>query len=125
MKIITYFILLVNLIVMILSKSKRTNALSKSKSKSKQYFLRRRPFGYYRSVYSGLYRPSYTFMRRSPVVYSNPLLVPLSSGFSTCPMEKGRKTLIGKSSGNCRSPCNLSTCIQLSFEGCIYSYPRY
>lgn len=124
MKIITYFILFINLIFFILSKNKKrsknsSNALSKSKTK-KGFFLRR-PFGYYRGLYSGLYRPTYTFFRRTPLIYSSPLLVPLSN-FATCPMNKGRKALIGKGSSNCKPPCNPENCIQLRFECCIYGF---
>ena len=124
MKIITCLIFLFNLIALILSKIKRskTNALSKSKSKSKNKWLLRRPFGYYRGLYSGLYRPSYTFFRRSPIVYSSPLLVPLSN-YSSCPQNLGRKLIVGKSSGNCKYPCNSNSCVQLSFECCIYGFP--
>ena len=127
MKIITYFILLINLIVSIFSLSKRskTNALSKSK----QFMMpMRRPFGFYRGMFGrGFYRPTYTFARRTPLVYANtvnPLLVPLSQ-YATCPMNMGRKSLVGKSGGNCKAPCNLTSCVQLSFECCIYGFPSY
>jgi hypothetical protein len=126
MKIITYFILLINLIALILTKIKRskTNALIKSKSKSNNKWLLRRPFGYYRRIYGPrLYRPSYTIYRRSPIVISNSSLIPLSD-YTSCPMNLDIKILAGKSSGFCRSPCSINSCVQLSYECCIYGNPE-
>jgi len=88
---------------------------------------RPRPFGFYRGVFgNNFYRPTYTFARRSPIVFASPssLLIPLSQ-FPNCPGNKGQKTLVGKSSGSCKAPCNLNSCIQLSFECCIYGFPSY
>jgi hypothetical protein len=127
MKIVTYFILLINLIALILTKFKKsrtnskTKALRKSKSKS-QWFLRR-PFHHFRRVYGpGFHRPSFTIVRRSPIVLSEPSLIPLSD-YLECQMNLGQKILAGKSSGHCRSPCTVNSCIQLSYECCIYGNP--
>ena len=134
MKIITYLIVLFNVIAMIFSKAKRSkskaasNSLSKSKSKNGQFI--RRPFGYGRPFgYSGVYRPyaynpyRYSMPLARPLVLSPSLLIPVSP-YSECPANKGRKVMVGKSSGNCKVPCTMKSCIQISFECCIYGFPE-
>ena len=125
MKFICFLIFLLNLISIIFSKIKRskTNALSKVKTKSKNrkgIFFSRSP--YYGRVYSNYYGPSRLYYQR-PLVISTNLLVPLSQ-YNECPDKKGKKILIGKSSGSCKLPCNIKTCIQIALECCTYGFPE-
>jgi len=88
-----------------------SNSLKRSKSKSKKQFIIRRPF----------FRPYPVFFRRtfeSPSVYAVVRSVP------ECPLKKGIRTLIAKTSGVCKSPCNIKTCIQTSMECCVYAKPE-
>ena len=123
MKFICFLIVLFNVIAMILSKAIRSKtkatAKSLSKSKSKKGIYYRSPYfgGRY---YSGFYRP-YGYYYTRPLVLSANLLAPMRS-FIECPAHKGKKILVGKSSGSCKTPCNKKSCIQLSLECCIYGF---
>lgn len=120
MKIIRYFILLINIVALILSKTKRTKSYKKALSKSKSIFLRR-PFSYYQGIYRGLLKPRQNIVSRPPLFTRSPLLIPLAN-YDTCPLlNLSRKPMVGHSAGNCRLPCTINNCIQLYFECCIYS----
>merc|ERR1712151_433998 len=117
-KIIKFFILLINLLVLVLSRNKRSKTKTLSKSKNKGVFLIG-PFSYYRGIYGGLRRPSFSFLRTRPIVWRSSYSVPLSQ-YSVCPAMNFGRRLIGKTRARCRSPCTPQDCVQLSFECCVY-----
>lgn len=105
--------ILINIIAIVFGSLRKKNHSSK-----KQFIIRRpyvsrvpifpRPFVYTRPL---LHRP---------LVFSRPVLAVMRTHINECPLIKGDKQLIGKSSGICKSPCKISTCIQTSDECCFY-----
>ena len=107
--------ILINIIALITSSLKK-----RSKSKSKKQFIIRRPY---------TPRPSPLFMRRTivtprPIFTPRPVFAIVRHTVVECPNKKGEKVLIGKSTGICKSPCNMKTCIQTNGECCFYAKPE-
>ena len=125
MKLIGFLIFLFNLIAIIISKTMRTINKERSSSKTETlnkgiYYTRGPYFGSYYSLY---YRPWYRTYYKRPYLISSKLLVPLSP-FNECPEKRGKKSLIGKSSGRCKKSCTPKSCIQITFECCTYGIPE-
>ncbi len=99
--------ILINIIALITS-------LMKKRSGSKKQFIIRRPFI--------VNRPPFLISRT--IVTPRPLLAVVRPAVIACPIKRGKRILIGKSSGICKSPCTLKTCIQTSIECCFYAKPE-
>ncbi len=98
--------ILINIIAII------TNSLKKRTGSKKQIIIRR-PY---------IYRPP--LLVRRTIVTPRPVFAIVRRAVVECPTKKGKRVLIGKSSGICKSPCNIKTCIQTSAECCFYAKPE-
>ena len=100
--------ILINIIAII------ANSLKKRTGNKKQFIIRR-PYL--------VRRPTPLFVRRT-IFSPRPHFAIVRPAVVECPNKKGKKVIIGKSSGICKSPCNIKTCIQTSSECCFYAKPE-
>lgn len=98
---------LINIIAII------TNSLKKRTGNKKQVIIRRPYF----------VRHAPLLLRRT-IVTPRPLFAIVRPAVFECPTKKGKKILIGKSTGICKSPCTIKSCIQTSAECCFYAKPE-
>lgn len=101
--------ILINIIALITSSLKK-----RSRSKSKRQFFIRRPY---------IVRHSPLLVRRT-IVTPRPVFAVVRPAVVECPVKKGNRVLIGKSTGICKTPCNMKSCIQTSAECCFYAKPE-
>lgn len=113
--IIIYFF--INIIALILA-SLTDNS---KRSHSKKHVVIKRPYITRPTVVARPIAYTRPYIRTSPVLLRRPVFAVVRTQIEECPLIKGNKELVGKSTGKCKSPCSISACIQTSSECCFYS----